>query len=493
MIQGARQTQWRREPMALYSERVERRVKRAARFVGDYWLPVNEELVESIRDSLEQDPPIDQIVQAVQKDFSLFLFCIRRLKETLKEEGVTFERSRNPVEMMYAAGLDRLKNILENDTSKISGHKLGGADDLQMARFHETLVSSSSADVLAKHYGVDRDTAYSAAVLRQLGLTLVAWNHQGVYTEVAGSLKEGESLDLKLAERLGYSPNLLAIRVLGSWGISEQQCASLGLYSGFDPEQELRDAMNDSLVELCEVGEALARAQHPELYPSAEKDWETAEREISERLGPNGMRIIRGRIVEAQDAYASFMPHVFHAGLLEAYVPEEPPRTEEDRENPFLSHCSPATARAIRELCGEIKSGSTASKNVRKFGHETICASGFTGGAVYAADPGIMMLMPKFTFGEVRLGTPKPIDYSIVLSDGHMVALAYQGVEPVVQYKRDEYGRVYTAIAGMFGRSQRVGVLYLEIPGAVSDFLNDEHVIHYQALRHVLNDCLRLT
>ncbi len=474
-----------------------KRVKRAVDYVGDYWFPVNPKLLEKIQERIHNGnyhgesarPLVDDLCE----DYSLFTFALKKLYEMLQREGLSAPAQLNPVQMLEWAGAERLQSILACDVGDVSTHNLSSGGSLQHGRFQEMLISSTTAESLCESYGIDRDTAYSAAVLRQLGLTLIAWNYPGVYEEVVSSLQSGDKLEVKLSEKLGFSPQMLAIRVMNSWGMSAESCAELGLVE--DPESTILEAMGDTLVELCEVGEALARAHQPEVYPDSKDDWAQARKEIERTLGAEGMQIIHEKIQENAESYLTFIPDVFDFGLVEEIelFSSDEALTERNYGNPFLDLCSPQLARSIRTLYANILDGHTRRQNIQEFVQDVVPSGKFTGGCIYTADPALMLLIPQNDFGERLVRELKGVDYSIVLSEADHVAVAFQSTDPVIEYKTDDRGEVVTAIAGMFGRSQKVGVLYLEVPDTVSDFMQDDKIIHFKALRHLLNEVLRLT
>ena len=478
----------------------ERRLERAISHVSDFWIPVNERLLAEIRDevvSATEESAVPEIVARLKGDFSLFFHSLRKLAELLAADGEPIA-AKDPITLLEEASLDTLKVIFESEDT-ISRLAFDEGSETQLARFHEMLVSASSSVTLAESYGVDEHTAYSASVIRQLGLTLIAWNYPGIYKEVVGTLQPGASLETQISLRLGFSPQLLAIRLFQSWGFSEAFCSQLGLS---DPamlgESDLKEAMVDTLVELCQVGECLARAHHPEIYPNARADWEEATQVISSRLGQGGMERIQEKIEESMETFYTFMPEIYSYGLNGLYelpeeVVEQTVELSDTERNPFLACASPSLGRAVRRLYQHIDSGMEPTVTTRVFVDEVIPIGNFSGGCIYTADPSIMMLVPQFPFGQLKLRKPEGIDYSVVLSNADMVSLAFQDPEPVVEYKVNDEGEVMTAVAGMFGGTQRVGVLYLEIPEMVSDFVKDDQVLHFQALRHALVECLRLT
>ncbi|RMG41992.1 MAG: HDOD domain-containing protein, partial [Candidatus Dadabacteria bacterium] len=259
-----------------------KRVSRAVSYVSDYWFPVNEELLGKIKSGLRDgryDNAVDELVYEIKSDLSLFTYSIGKLVQKLKEKGAELNGTLNPLSALRQAGIEQLREILEEASDDLSAHNLRQADDLQAARFKEVLISASSAEMLAEKFEVDGDTAFSAAVLRQLGYVLIAWNYPGQYREAVNSLEKGDNLDFKLAERLGFSPTLLAIRVLQSWGLTSVSCASVGLVDDLEEEEwEILEGIGENVTALCKIGETLARASAPEIYPDARGELQLAKR-----------------------------------------------------------------------------------------------------------------------------------------------------------------------------------------------------------------------
>ncbi|MCB0321498.1 MAG: HDOD domain-containing protein, partial [Bdellovibrionales bacterium] len=464
--------------------RQEKRLLRAVSHVSDYWFPVNERLLSEIRselDGIDGDEGLASIVQKIQADQSLFFHCLKELSSLVSKEGEG--SSRDPVMLLHDAGIEELRRILDPENGKISVLSYDSGSTEQLARFHETLVSATTAQTLAESYGVDESAAYSSAMLRQLGLTLIAWNYPGVYHSVVSDLQSDDSIDARMSAKLGFSPHLLAIRLLESWGLSSDYSHRLGLIDELAaPRDPIAIAMADTLAELCRVGECLARAHHPEIYPSARSDWEFAQREVTSRIGEDGIRIIKEKLDDVLEVYNDFMPEVFDHGLDGLYELTEnydsySPIDRDLERNPFLSCCKPEVSRSIRTLYRSLENITDAAVSVRAFADNVIPTARFSGGAIYTADPSIMMLIPQFSFGDMQLRLAHGVDYSLVLSNADLVALAYQNAEPVVEFQMSQDSQVITAIAGMFGGTQRVGVLYLEIPEMVSDFVRDEQVL----------------
>ncbi len=473
----------------------ERRVERAVKHVSDYWFPVNPKLMAEIRSNLADgryENDLNSLISEITSDFSLFTHCLKTLARMLKDQGNEISYPFNPIQLLRGAGLEGIKSILAVDARDLSAHDLSGASELQTARFKEVLISGSTAELIANKYSVEPETAYSAALLRQLGFTLIAWNYPGVYEEAIGSLQDGESLDVILAKQLGFSPQTLALRVLHSWGISTQACASIGITDeSLDEERIIRNAIGETISRLCKVGEALARANDPQHYPSAQRDWEVAHREVTKAIGADGIEKIQERYEEHCELYTALVPHIFKAGLISE--PRVVIKSEErEKKNPYFTRCTPELQAELRRIYRELASNKDPQDTLRRFVQQAVPTAKFCAGCVYTMDVGLMMLVPQLRISETHLRKPDSIDYSVAAADSDIVAVAYQINEPVVEYREDSDGALFSGVAGLFGVSQRVGVLYLEIPECISPHPDNRIMLNFNALRFALNDCLSL-
>ena len=465
----------------------ERRLQHALTYVSDYWMPFNSDLCRQILTKLDAGQyhsQQDSIVLDIQGDLSLFLYCIRRLRSQINNE--TARALASPVDLLHQSSLAQLQEILENDIPTATAHLYEQGGELQIDRIREAILSISSAEVLSQHSGIDRETAYSAALFRQLGLTLVAWNYPLVYRQSLLRLRSGDQLELRLAETLGFTPTTLALRLLSEWGFRSKEYDHFGLKDGAN---EHPTDINCSLVKLCKVGEALARAQHPETYPDARNDWDLAIREITSQLGADGIEQIQERYEENIENYVSFMPHLFESGLMTHYEKDYP---SESTSNPYLTRCRPRVRRALATFYSQLDKQKLTTVQLRQLVFRIFPLGGFTGGCVYTADPGNFLLIPQLTVGNVRLRKITAIDYSLSKSHADAIALAYESSEAILEYNKSDRGDLFTGIAGLFGYSQNIGVLYLEIPGIHLSNPQEKPLIHFNAFRFALGDCFIL-
>ena len=366
----------------------------------------------------------------------------------------------------------------------------------KLRAFKKCSLSASSAEALAESFSVDPDAASSSAMLRQFGLTLIAWNYPDTYQSVICSLSEGDVLDVQLAKRLGFSPTLLAVHLLHQWGLSFEQCLSAGLGEELveDEEEQVLESIGGLLSEICTIGERLARANQAEYYPNARDEWRIAQQEVERYLGPAGMEIIQERYYSNCEAYLTLVPHLFNPGNIidPEFIDTGDQSNRIEERNPYYLNCDSDVREALEKLYQTIDKGGDSKEILQQFVREAIPSAKFSGGCVYTIDPGMMMLVPQLTMGQVELRSADAIDYSVARSELDLISVAYQTQEPNIEYRATVEGNILTAMAGMFGYSHRVGVLYLEFPNVVSDDPKSCHMKHFKALRSALNDCLGL-
>lgn len=481
----------------------EKRLKRAVSFVSDYWMPVNPELLDNIKNGLRSgsfDNDLASLVADLRKDIGLFFFCLQRLCKVLSSAGVELPERLSVVELLESCGIDVLTEILETKISQISPHSMQGAESFQIGRYQELMLSAATAQTLAPGYGIDQDSAFSAAVIRQLGHALIAWNYPKIYREAILELKHNSEFkfDLILSKRLGFSPQLLACRILASWGVQESSLGDFGLDSEENElEDEAWDSVGFTLARLCRVGEALARANNPEIYPSATQDMGLAKAEIEAQLGEHGLDLILDKYKEQAESYLAFTPEMFSTSpLLEQISGSEDQSVNKvkllERRNPYLFSCSADLQRELKSLYGFLNLGSNQQEQLRKYVREVVPHSSFSGGVAFTLDPAMMLLLPQLRIGEIKLREFEAVDYSMVLSNKDPVSVAFQGSEPIVQFGRCREGQDLTAVSGVFGKSDRVGVLYLEKPGVNTSSQDKEMLIEFKALCLALEDALGL-
>ena len=469
---------------------------RAVEHVNNMWLPVNPELLEKIQHNLVSgvyENAIDLLVADIRGDSSLFLFCVRELSGLLRSSGQSTKNSFNLSAMLEQAGIEQLKQILQAPDAQISSHSLDSLSTVQRGRLQEMLVSIAASEELAQHAGLKPESGHTAALLRQLGLALIAWNYSEAYHQAVAAARAGETLDDALSRLLGFSPSLLAIRVLESWGLAQDTVALV------DPTLLDQDGSHapetysivKTLVSISQVGEALARANDPETHSSAELDWSDALDAISERIGPDALSKIRARLEKRSSHYVKALPHIFRGGfVLDPEAHSHSLRASGAiANNPFIDRASDALKIRLQRLYRNIDRLHLQSENLRVVAHEIIPLCGFPRGCIYTIDPGTFKLVPRLEIGNAKLKQFAALAYSSTPAKPSIVLAAFQQSTPLVQPGCGRDGLPIDCHAMVLGFGQRVGVLYLE-SAPTKPAERAQRTTDLKALVWAVNDCL---
>ncbi len=477
----------------------DKRLQRACEHVSDLWFPANPDLLKRIRLSLSESKygDTDAFLVDLKADFSLFTFCLKELSRMVAAEGGNPDDFRSPRDLLQWAGLERLRKLLNSDNSKISGHNFSSISEVQLERIGEAIAVAGTAELIAEHKGLDDTLGYSAALLRQLGYTLIAWNYPTIYQRAVASLHDGSRLDIAIAQLLGFSPTMLAMRVVQSWGLSP---ALLSVFDEYQlaAEVDLEDAaelraLGATLSKICEVGEALARANNPELYPTATADWDVAKKEIEKELGNEGMALIQERFQEQCRTYFESVPHLFRGGMIldPAMKLREHHRREIFSSNPYIARCTPHIELALEDLYSKFSREEIYRENVSTLVKHIIPQAQFTGGCIFTIDPSTTTLLPQTLIGRLRGRPAAAVSYSIYSNGSDPIGDTFRLKQEVIDEKETELGTM-VCLSGVLGYSQRIGVLYLEMPKSVWVTDEEQHLINFKAMAQALNDCLNL-
>lgn len=473
----------------------EQQLSKACQYVNDMWFPINPVQLKKIQDGLSQgnyNSEMTLLIDDLKSDPALFLYCVRELLKQLRAGGVVSAPT-TQTELFVGAGLELLQQILQVKGDTISAHSLLSCTKLQEARLGEMFISASATEALCEAAQVDADLGFAVALFRQLGLALIAWNYPRVYRDAALGAALSGSLDLALTRRLGFSPGALGLRVCRAWGMAPQLLEAIvddGSEAGKSVPEEriIGESLSATIATLCRVGEALARANNPEQYPTARSDWNNARDAIEDRLGFDGIRFIRERVAQYTTAFIETAPEIFQAGV--ALDPELRLQLRGRRaagEIPAsYRNCSPSLRASLHRLYRAIDAKHPTDQVLVQWKTEIASGAGFIGGYLFSLEPTLRLLMPQLAFGEASLKDATQVHCAERES---LVSEAFRAAAPLVREQAN--GRF--VIAGIFGFSSRVGVVYVEV--ARQEYLAspEGQLAHFWALTNSLSDALSLS
>jgi hypothetical protein len=480
----------------------ERRLEKASKHVAALWFPINPQLLSNIREKFEKgayERSPEKLLSDLKKDFALFTFIVKELMPIAAAQRIEDAIRHNPAELIRWAGPARIQAMVMDDSNLPQSHIFHALEPFQADRLRETAIIASTAEILSESHNLDPDTGFCHGVIREIGLNLIAWNYPTMYARVVKSLTPSTTLDEALSKELGFSPSLLAMRVLRPHASSHES------------ENAALEQTWSTYEQLCEVGEALARSENPETYPSAENDWKLASEYLKKTVGDKGVDLIKNRAVEHSQEYQKTLNSLFRS--LEEFNPERKvsghKKRATSRKNKYLPYCAPEIQAALKNLYAEMADAKAARAVLESLLRTIIPQAGFTGGCVFIVDPVAMALMPRTVFGDVRL---RPIERialrqslaginsSGIVTDAiqssrcetDLAAAALSCAQPVIERHEDMLSSNLTGMYGSLGDARKVGVLYLEAPEA-SDMLADQQSMStFKAMRQALADALQL-
>lgn len=466
----------------------ERRLDRAVQHVMRSWFPINQTVLNTIRKDLEagtyQTQP-DKLLGDLKADFALFTYVVKELTNTATQEGIGLKIIANPVELIKWAGPNRIKAAIAPEKNLPTTHSLGSSEPFQIARLRETAVIVSTAVVLSELKNLDPDVGFSRGVMREIGLNLIAWNYPTLFSKIVGSLTADTSLDEELSRELGFTPTLLALKVINPSRVAAGQDA---------PDEKDTPPPDWALYdELCAIGEALARAEHPETYPSADHDWERAVKYLNENGGTGALELIKDRAVEHAKTYQETIPDSFPSfDSLWRRGDELTAQTNSIEMDADFQRCPLPLQTSLRSLYADIKANPINKSIIHTLLNSIIPQAGFTGGCVFVVDPTSASLKRRNVIGTVKL---RPIDKA-TLDLGDMAVTALSLDEPLLANKT-VVGPTSpaTQLSGMYGTlstARRVGVLYLEAPIGNDAAQKDNALYAFKTLKRALSDALHL-
>jgi hypothetical protein len=443
---------------------------------------MNPEVVRKIRDGFEQKKYSNQpdlLLEDLKCDFSLFTFVIKEISERAVSSDEGKKYLGNPIKLLRWGGAMMVKELLSENQTLPNFHSLHWSEPFQIQRLRETMIIASTASVLSEHQNLDPDMGFSRGVMRDLGLNLIAWNYPTVYTKVLNSLKIDQNLDEELAKELGFTPALLSTRLFRPDWASDPQL------------QDQEDNTWASYDDLCMLGEILARAENPEIYPSAERDYKRAESSINKTLGEGGIDKIRKKALQASGSYTKALPEVF--ADIHSFDPSlkinRAPQTKRSIDPRALKYCSETLQRELQDIYSQISDDSINRDLVGKILKDIIIAAGFTGGCVFMIDPLTLALKPRTLIGRVEMR--RITAQELTPEDPAVSALSKS--EPLFQSGRLRDSEDGTGIYSVLGERKKIGVLYLESPKSSPILGDPEQAMGvFSALKQALSDALLL-
>jgi hypothetical protein len=463
------------------------------------WIPFSSSNILSIRENLEK--PVyrmrENLLRDLRKDVSLYLYCIRELSHTKMLQTCKLSKPIDPTEVLRKAPLDCFKEILNRSFTHISLFDLETITKVQAQQLASSIITATTASTLAEGADLAPELAFSCGILKQFGMTLIAFSYPHIFQRELENLQAGEVFERRLSRILGYSPSLLGARIARLWNLIPEVQAVIDKKISLETPTGQAALTAQKLSELCRVGEAFARTVNPEFYPATESDWELVKREFTERLGPRRVKHLREELMENMQEYRSVL-----GGKLEHATKHLEERINQiDRchhgrnlayRNSYIKYCSPQLQTQMNIFYMGLGKSQPSCTSIDFFTKQLAPSAGFPSGCIYLLDPETLSLTPRLPIGASRLSDYTHISNITVPFSSNPVAVAYRSVVPVLEKRNTNTTKAVSCIAGSIGSSQRVGILYLEFDPQYFEHESQSPLNCFKALRHALLDSLNL-
>jgi hypothetical protein len=475
-------------------------------YVGKAWFPVNGPLFHQIKGKLKAgayDNDRTVLIEDLKCDLSAFAHCLRGLRDFVTEE----QRVLNPLSLLRTIQKEALTELLDINEERISPHYFQPEVKFQNQRIKQTIVSCSTAEVLGRAAQEDSDLYFSCALVRQLGLNLVAWNYPKIYSSALSTVsamtqrEAARSLEQALTRTLGLSPLRIGARVALGWNRCPEVLAGIGVEvdePALGWEQSVANAEAKSTGERirhsCEISETLARLSDSEYFTATEEDWADFHREINTNLGHKGLTLISQRLDQQSRGYVAISPETFRIDISKEknlQLANQQYAHKLFEENKAIKSCSKDLQAKFRALYEHVLRTNVSAQGVGILANLVVPACGFNRGCVYLVDERRMMLTPMLRIGDTSLSRFRPLNCNNAATDNPALeALSYS--TPLIQENVVVAGEMVSHITGAFGNAQKMGVLYLEMSERLRESDRHRALVLFKAIRQALCDCLCL-
>lgn len=430
--------------------------------------------------------------ELVKKDYSLALYLYKELCRTSQHLSDS-QHHQNPIELIQETETSALLTIIKQSMPVLKLHSVQDSKDYQLQKLQEAFLALITTKKLCSADSIDPDLGAEVSLFKQLGYLLVAWNYPTIYQSAIKNADQKHSIDDNLISALGFSPSALAISLAEKWGLSSTFRQSVSDDDDLLAPDE-KKAVARSISKLCGIGEKLARASNPNLYPSALHDWEDAKKAITERLGKDGLQIIDQAMTEECEELFVQSPFLFKPGTI-ANLETELHAFQIEKNairNPHLNSCSAEMKEQLLTLYDLIAKGHKAEKTVGLLLKKILPLAGFSSSALFTLDPGNKKLALQLKAGDIMLRSGKNYQEFTVRGCQDIVPLAFHSPEVLAFESEKESSNLPCCMATFFGCSQRFGVFYVELP--YKTYKANKTACHnrLKALVFALNDCLEL-
>lgn len=481
------------------------KLDKAYNLVTTHWFPYEPSTLNEIEGKLlAQVVEKKEITALLKKDCSIFLMCLKELVEMTA--GNKFNAwDKDVLCFIESASIDQIKHCIKKIKEKPISHLMRSSTSVQKQRLSEMIVSSQTVDSLSNDDEVLNEVAFSCALVRQLGYTLIAWNYPRIFEAITSKVHTKESLDSEFVSTLGFSPLMLACTLLEKWGLplpymkAVQDRGSVKVSRAVNPVQESKKDIVTRVGNICSVGEALARATNPTLFKTAEEDIEMATSFIESFLGKGGVQMVLSSSRERFESSSLEIPFLLEGKSqeeLDAKIKRKLKGANLYSANPYLDNLPEDLHDKVSHLYNDIIPSGPSYASVSVYAKEIYPVTAFSALHVYLFDPFERKLYPSLVLGKSVSFSPRPYFLKTATGRSEILIEALKTKAPIIEDSASDDQDDLIMIASSLGGMDVVGVMYVEILKSnfikLSSGANADPLRYFKAFKILLSDCLGL-
>ena len=272
------------------SNQSESSLAKALEHVRSNWIPFNKSIVTLVRQSLSNNVHFDpqKTLSILKQDLGLFTFCLKEL--LLDPKLRSADQTILPIDLLLACPPHELIKIIDKAEREIFHELEPEAGTPQDRILSIPILSAVVSSAIAPKAELDSQTTYLCAVLRQLGIALVAWNYPSFFAKATKKVGPNCTIEKALYLQLGFSTLALSISLAKSLELSDSIISGMS-----EANKEIRA---QQLRRICKIGEALSRSQEQWMDPAVETVALQGIRQVEELMGESGITDIEQAIAE---------------------------------------------------------------------------------------------------------------------------------------------------------------------------------------------------
>lgn len=472
-------------------------------YVAKGWMPISTQVIKIVREKLQSgqyESQREELIVDLKRDFSLFTWFLSKLEKL--HDFKKSDKARNLDDYVNKIEIDKLIEVFNETDEQKSRQKRDTALKPQTLALKQAIAAVTTAESAADIKNLDPTIANMCAGIRQLGVNLVAWNYPRIYARaLESSLKGKDSLDKSLTKILGYSPMELGTELALKW----DRTGGLAALVTNDSEKlgnlsiEARAQLGENpeeLIKCIELGETVSKLVAPEIHPEAAAAMPAIISEVEAVFGKGGMDILKQALQAATTSYSGEDEVVFSIDIDPKKVTEVARNQLAAKfldKNTWVSKCSKPLQDKFLNLYGYVDPKTISPVAINILIGDVVPALGFTRGCVYLVDNNKSKLNPIMRIGDSPITRYRALDCSSSDRSAHPVILALGYSTPLIQENVPVNGEFVSHVTGVFGSSEKTGVLYLEMSEKLARSADrGEALLFFKAVRQALLDCLNL-